>query len=270
MLQQRLLTALVLCILLAWSLFFAPPLVAQATVALLAIGGCWEWSALMQLTSLSKRIAYLLCLVAGFIIIQLTSPMFILYVASGFWLLASFFLIKFSHRQQWIFSHITAQAVLGLVILLAFWVGIAYLLSSAQYQFIVLLLLTIVISADTGAYFAGKRWGQHALAPAISPNKTLEGVVGGVLLATLTAGLLCYLFHQSTANSIFYTVTALLTGLLSVVGDLLESAMKRQARVKDSGYLFPGHGGILDRIDGYTAAVPFFTLMVVFLQRGLA
>lgn len=128
-----------------------------------------------------------------------------------------------------------------------------------------LLALMIVWAADTGAYFAGRRFGKRKLAPVISPNKTVEGMVGGVLAGVLVAVLLAPLAGATAAQMPLVALVALLTAVFSVFGDLFESLLKRQAGVKDSGTLLPGHGGILDRIDGVLAALPVFAVGKIWL-----
>jgi phosphatidate cytidylyltransferase len=130
----------------------------------------------------------------------------------------------------------------------------------------VLLVLLLVWIADTAAYFVGRAWGRHKLAPGISPGKTWEGALGG------TAGALVYAIILGTFIEgllwVPYLLAAALLAVLSIVGDLFESAVKRQAAVKDSGTLLPGHGGILDRIDSATAALPVAALLWPWLRAA--
>lgn len=123
----------------------------------------------------------------------------------------------------------------------------------------VLLALGLVWVADTAAYFVGRAWGKRKLAPAISPGKSWEGAAGGLIGAALYAIIIAF-FTERGAGSIL-VATAVLLGMVSIVGDLFESAAKRQAGVKDSGTLLPGHGGILDRIDSATATLPLAALV---------
>ena len=127
-----------------------------------------------------------------------------------------------------------------------------------------LLVLAVVWIADTAAYLAGRRWGRHKLAPAISPGKTWEGAAGGLIGAAAYAMILSILFAgtQATRMAVFLGAAALLVAV-SILGDLFESAAKRQAGVKDSGTLLPGHGGIMDRIDSATAVLPIAALLLI-------
>lgn len=128
-----------------------------------------------------------------------------------------------------------------------------------------LLALMIVWAADTGAYFTGRKFGKRKLAPVVSPNKTVEGMAGGLVAGVLVAVLLAPVAGASLAELPLVALVALLTAIFSVFGDLFESLLKRQAGVKDSGTLLPGHGGILDRVDSVLAALPVFAVGKIWL-----
>jgi phosphatidate cytidylyltransferase len=129
-----------------------------------------------------------------------------------------------------------------------------------------LLVLAVVWIADTAAYFAGRRWGRRKLAPSISPGKTWEGA-GGALIGGAAYAMILSVFLEG--NLMVFVGMAVLLVAVSIVGDLFESAAKRQAGVKDSGTLLPGHGGMLDRIDSATAVLPVAALAVPFLRNAL-
>ncbi len=131
----------------------------------------------------------------------------------------------------------------------------------------VLIILLSVVCADSGAYFAGKAFGQHKMAPRISPKKTWEGLIGGLTASVIIMFAVHMLRHQMAWdifpnwNLLQYALTGLILGVVSVLGDLVESLFKRDAGVKDSGTLLPGHGGILDRCDGLLLAVPVYVYL---------
>ncbi len=120
--------------------------------------------------------------------------------------------------------------------------------------------MSIVWVADIGAYFTGRRWGRRKLAPAISPGKTWEGALGALLLVAAYGVAGAWWFTASPADGAVLLAVVLVAGSVSIVGDLFESLLKRAAQRKDSGTLLPGHGGVLDRIDSLTAAMPVFAL----------
>jgi phosphatidate cytidylyltransferase len=126
-------------------------------------------------------------------------------------------------------------------------------------------LFLMVWSADIGAYFVGKALGKHKLMPNVSPGKTMEGFIGGVIFACLLVGIASLLLNWNLQQFILViAVTAVIT-TISVLGDLNESMFKRQAGIKDSGSILPGHGGILDRIDSLTATAPVYALCYAIL-----
>ncbi|MCB1760121.1 MAG: phosphatidate cytidylyltransferase, partial [Gammaproteobacteria bacterium] len=145
---------------------------------------------------------------------------------------------------------------------------ISLLILHARYQdgpYLLLFLMILIWVADSCAYFAGRRWGRVKLAPLISPGKTREGVYGAMVGAAI-CGVLLHQLRPQTGPLYLLVVLSVLVALISVIGDLFESVMKRQAGLKDSGALLPGHGGMLDRIDSLTAAAPLFLLGMLLLE----
>lgn len=150
-----------------------------------------------------------------------------------------------------------AHVAVGLAVLAPGFAALLALIDHAGGRVVVLGALALVWAADTCAYFAGRAFGRHRLAPAISPGKTVEGMLAGLSGAALVGMGTAWLAGENVAR---WGILAVLAAALSVVGDLTESLVKRRAGVKDSGTLLPGHGGALDRIDALTAALPVFAL----------
>ena len=128
---------------------------------------------------------------------------------------------------------------------------------------VTLISCLIIVSSDIGSYFIGKNFGKTSLSP-ISPGKTIEGLIGGIISAILTGILFTYLFSWQN-YLIVGIVFGIIISLMALVGDLIESMMKRDAKLKDSGNLLPGHGGILDRIDGYifTPSLIYYLIIII-------
>jgi phosphatidate cytidylyltransferase len=159
------------------------------------------------------------------------------------------------------------KGIAGVLVTLPCWASFVTLHARVDHgPLITLALLVIVWLADSGAYFAGKRWGHTRLAPVISPGKTWEGVLGGIITSAIVALLAGFWYSQSLEWTLTLVPVVLLAVMFSIVGDLLESLMKRQVGLKDSGHIIPGHGGVLDRIDSLTAAAPMFLIGMMWFR----
>ncbi|MEY4641094.1 MAG: hypothetical protein RLZZ227_1088 [Pseudomonadota bacterium] len=270
MLKQRVITAVILLAIVFAVILWLPPGGFHAFVALCIAIGAWEWSRLAGLQGVPARAAYtLVMLVLMYALLQAppASSSLLLRAGAFWWLFALVFICLYPRiTALW---HRTARLLpLGFIVLLPGWIALVFLRSLEQYVFQILLLLLIVAAADIGAYFSGRAFGKHKLAPLVSPNKTVEGFIGGQVAAcaVLWLALATPLLELTFAESIIATLATLVLASASVVGDLFESMLKRQAGVKDSGTLLPGHGGVLDRIDSLTAALPIYSIL---LQAGI-
>jgi phosphatidate cytidylyltransferase len=255
MLKQRVLTAIVALAILSVVLFVVPVVVARIVIALLMLGAAWEWSAFIFDKENKLRLVYVLFIAILIAIIYSELPNaglldIILKVSLGWWVAA----------LAWMFFFPTPIAppvawICGALVIVPAWLALDHLyLQSPE---LLLFALLIVWVADMGAYFVGKGFGKVKLAPQISPGKTWEGVLGGLCAVMVLAAIGAQVFATDIAVLLPF---CLAVAMISIVGDLTESMFKRNAGVKDSGSLFPGHGGVLDRIDSVTAAAPLFAL----------
>ncbi|MCP5078054.1 MAG: CDP-archaeol synthase, partial [Psychromonas sp.] len=189
-----------------------------------------------------------------------------LIVAAVWWFISLFLVTSYPKTNKFWAGSKAAKALFGVLTLVPFfWAMIVLRSVNIHHDFfyggaLLMYVFLLVWAADTGAYFCGKRFGKHKLAPNVSPGKTIEGFVGGVISSMLVAFVASVLFEIEADKMILFFVAALITTFVSALGDLSESIFKREAKLKDSGNLLPGHGGILDRIDSLTAAVPVFAL----------
>jgi phosphatidate cytidylyltransferase len=256
MLKQRVVTAVVALVLLFTALYVLPETVTRLLIAAVILTGAWEWAAFVGLSGAGARFGYvaliavLLGIVQFLLVPALISTSTVFVAALAWWFIA----------LLWIFRFPTAvprplAAAVGAIALLPAWLALDIVYRADPSW--LLFMLIIVWAADVGAYFAGKQFGRVKLAPQISPGKTWEGVVGGLLLVAVFATLGAHYFGRPLAVMLPF---CLAIGMISVVGDLTVSIFKRAAGIKDSGRLFPGHGGLLDRIDSVTAAAPLFAL----------
>ncbi len=235
-------------------------------VALTMLLAAWEWSALIPLPNTAARISYLLvtALVIAVFWVFAQSELLVntvLWLALVWWLFVLYWISRPQLGGEATLAHALAKALMGLGLLVSTWLALVVLHSRPdQGSHWVLYVLVLVWVADSGAFFAGRRFGRNKLAPRVSPGKTWEGVLGALAACSLFAfGYARFIDLQGSTLAGFILV-CLVTVLFSIAGDLLESLLKRQQGVKDSGTLIPGHGGILDRIDSLLAAAPVFLL----------
>jgi len=257
-LRQRIATGLLLAALVIVILFWLPPGVAVAAVMLVTAAGAWEWAGFASITSSAGRVAYAAAVVAGIAAawhLTGTAPALTVFLgfAAAWWLAALAWLALAPDR-----GGPRAAAAAGFAVLVPAAVGLGKLVAlEPNGQVLLLFLLVLIAAADIGAYFGGRALGRRKLAPRVSPNKTWEGFWAGVLAAGCAAVAGGWLLGQSLLP---WVAVCVAVALASVVGDLAESMFKRQAGLKDSGSLLPGHGGVLDRLDSLSAAGPMFLL----------
>jgi len=265
MLKLRILTAAILLPAVVALVWLAPTWALALAAGAVALAAAWEWSALTAARTPWIQAGFTLLaalLLVGFwmqrynaLVLWITA-----WVALAWWLFVAFWLIAW--RRE--FSP-PVKLLCGLLTVVPAWLAAVALHESMGGRGKLLFLLVLIWAADIAAYFAGRAFGRHKLAPAVSPGKTWEGAAGGTLALLVVA--LVGVFWVLPLGSYLLILICVLTGWLSIVGDLSESLFKRQAGVKDSGRLFPGHGGVLDRIDSLTAAVPAFWLGLTLLER---
>lgn len=273
MLKQRVITALIITAIFLSALFVLPSGYFAFFMAAVVLIGAWEWANLSSITQPVLRIVYALvmgaCLLGASYWIDFTgeaTPALnlkavqqLLIVGCSFWAVA-LLLVQGYPSSAILWGHKFLRLFIGLFVLIPTWVALVYVRQQAEGHWLVILLFLVVAVADTGGYFTGRRFGKRKLAIHVSPGKTWEGFAGGLIANFLLAFILVFSFNLSIALVLAVIIP---TSLISVLGDLLESMVKRHAGVKDSGTILPGHGGILDRVDGVTAAAPVFALALM-------
>jgi len=272
-LKQRLLTALALIPLVIWAVLELSTAVLGLILALFVLLGSWEWARLIGLHSTLARFAYvtfiaMLLYLSKFLLATSENFIFAALVVAGLWWLIGTVWV-FRYRGETGLKPIDTQFGLfvGVIVLIPTWLAMTYIHAFSEDGPAMLLFVMVLIwAADSGAYFAGRKFGKHKLAPQVSPGKTIEGVVGGLVAAALFSVIGATSFDLPVLGGISFVLLSLIVVLLSVIGDLFESLFKRRAGVKDSGQLLPGHGGVLDRIDSLTAAAPIFALALAVFE----
>lgn len=252
-------------------IFFLPPLgFALFTGAIITLGA-WEWANMAGMPRPLARIGYA-GLVAAALFLLYDPHSLILWLALIWWGVC-LLLVRSYPAGSPLWSPVPIRALMGLFVLVPAWVGLNQLRTGA-FQFgsvdsnllLILYVFFIVWVADIGAYFAGRAFGKAKLAPRVSPGKSWAGVWGGLAAVSVLAIVAACLANASVQQGALLVFASLITGMVSVLGDLLESMLKRFRGIKDSSQLLPGHGGIMDRIDSLTAAIPVFALIIVQLD----
>ncbi|MFA0549113.1 phosphatidate cytidylyltransferase [Vibrio splendidus] len=275
--KQRIITALILAPLVILGIFELSLPTFILSLAVISLLGFWEWTQFVE--SKSRYLALIPTVVVSaasfafipfdaFSLNHLSSAHYtILTIGSIWWVIASGMAVTYPKSMPaWKDSSFLRHAF-GVLTLLPFFWSVVILRANGidvdpyHGAKLVMFVCLLVWAADSGAYFSGKSFGKRKMAPAVSPNKTIEGLIGGIITAVIIAWIFADLFDIQFTSPLHMIVITLVTVVISVLGDLVESMFKRVSGVKDSSNLIPGHGGILDRIDSLTAAFPVFTLL---------
>jgi phosphatidate cytidylyltransferase len=266
MLKQRVITAVILVAIVLAVIIWLPPVAFELFAWLCILAGAWEWTRLAGGPNVKYRLPYLaLCSFAMAALLRLpdTAHDAVLALSAAWWI-GALILVRYYPRGAQAWHKPAVLYPVGMLVLLPGFLAMYMLSDTGQRVSLILLLLGLVAAADSGAYFAGRAFGKHKLSPHVSPNKTWEGFVGGQLAACLVLWLVLLTrgVELTLVQGLLATLGVLLLASASVVGDLFESMLKREAGVKDSGTLLPGHGGVLDRIDSLTAALPVYAVLL--------
>ena len=265
-LKSRVIASLVLAPCMVLALLFLPNLWLAILIGLVSCAAAWEWASLVEDKLVAKLLYVVVCMLliiaAGYYLPE-EHVRFLMLLGSAFWVFV--LLLLTFYQPSWLGNYILQGflAYSGYFVIVVAWVAMVKL--NQQKPSLLLFLFLIVWMADTAAYFTGKRFGKNKLAAQLSPGKTREGLLGA-LLGTFVLSLVgVWWFELNALQSVYFVLLCVLTALISVVGDLFESLLKRNAGAKDSGSLIPGHGGVLDRIDSILAAAPGFVLGMYWL-----
>lgn len=259
-LKQRVITAAVLIVVVILAVLLLPNVLFAllAMVVIVSIGG-WEWSRLVGFEDFHRGLFVAWLLLSAFVVYKWAELRWVLIVMGVIWWAGILVLLSMYEQgtalykeNKWILR------VSALFVLIPAWIALVTL--HQHHPLLVLYLIFLVAVADSGAYFTGKAMGKNKLAPELSPGKTREGMLGGLAGAIVWAILGAWFFDLGTRDWFYFISLSVAVALLSVAGDLFESLIKREAGQKDSGNILPGHGGILDRIDGLIATLPLFAL----------
>lgn len=260
---KRVITALILIPLAVCGILYLRTDIFALILGLIFLAAAWEWIRLTGIVSIGAKVFYLILTGLTFIttyVLLIQMGLFWLFLLTTlWWVLVTLMIITYSPDSSWQPPPLV-KAAIGLLVLVPTWAALVSIHGiSDQGPLLLLFVITLIWVADSGAYFSGRRWGRIKLAPAISPGKSWEGVYGALAGVALWSGLLVILVPDIDSPLLLFLLS-LLVCMASIVGDLFESIFKRQAGVKDSSNLLPGHGGVLDRVDSLTAAAPVYAL----------
>jgi|TARA_B110000116_G_scaffold270190_1_gene287679 phosphatidate cytidylyltransferase len=267
MLKLRVVSAIIMAAVFLSVLFLLPALAFSLFIAVVVVVGAWEWANLSGFEVPAARIGYAgilglsllgLYFYCGFDagLLRLESIQILLLIACGFWTIALLWVQGFP-QSSLLWGNRWLRLIMGLLVLLPTWLALVYVRSLESGQWLVLLAIMSIACADIGGYFVGRRFGRRKLAIHVSPRKTWEGFWGGQLCNAVLALVIVACNNDS---SLVIVSIVIMASLASVLGDLFVSMVKRHRGIKDSSQLLPGHGGVLDRVDGITAAMPFYAL----------
>jgi len=272
-LKQRVVTAIVIAVVFFSALFFSSPYSFSLMTAVVVVYAAWEWSNLAGFSRKLIRLFYALSLavlliVSGYVLGLSDSSTLDLAVGKTLmswlvpWWAIALLWVQGYPSSALLWGSSWARALIGYLVIVPAWLAMVILIHANQGEWLIMIVVLIVAFADIGAYFSGRAFGKHKLAINVSPKKTWEGLVGGVVANLIFVAVLLVALNVDHWPMLLGLV--MITVLASVLGDLLESMVKRHRGIKDSGNILPGHGGILDRLDSLTAALPVFTLVYLF------
>ena len=263
MLKQRIITALILAPLALIGFFLLEGASFALFIGAVVVLGAWEWARLAGFEAQRARVVFAAVVAVLLFLLYLLPGLapWILVAALLWWITATWLVLTYPESStHW--STTLYKLVIGLLILLPAWQGLVLIKQLPLGNWLILSVMVLVWGADIGAYFSGKAFGKRKLAPKVSPGKSWEGLYGGLVASLLITSVVGVFRGWSFSMFFFALVGAAIVVLISVVGDLTESMFKRTSGIKDSSNLLPGHGGILDRIDSLTAAIPVFALLL--------
>jgi len=259
----RILTGIILLILSIIFCFFIPNNIFKYLIDIFFMIAIYEWANFI-ISNLYIRFIYV---ISYFLIIKNLIIFFypIIYLSLIWWLLIGFILIYLPLKKMIFLKNPVVYFLIGLFLFTPAWLSVIKLyLRNPWFIFTVIFYVSL---NDSAAYFIGSKWGYTKLSPTISPNKTFEGFFGGIFFSLFLGKIIFSILEVTIYKNIFWILLFLITVLFANIGDLFVSMIKRLFKTKNSGYLLPGHGGLLDRIDSLCAALPFFSFSIFFLTK---
>lgn len=266
MFRKRLITAIIAIPIILLIIFKMPENYFHTLMAVVTAIAAWEWAKLVGFEQNGLKAIYVLAVLAALFISSFIHPKIIFYLGTFVlvWATAGILLYQ-ANREPAGFQIPGLRVIAGIILLTGFWVAIGFLKMEPDRGSMLLFFVALLVwVADSAGYIFGKLWGRSPLIPRVSPKKTWEGLFGSLLVSLLVAISFSFLVTLDKKTHWEIIALALLVVIFSVVGDLFVSLLKRLVDIKDTGNIFPGHGGMLDRLDSVIAAVIIFALGILF------
>ncbi|MFK3943762.1 phosphatidate cytidylyltransferase [Pseudomonas monteilii] len=270
MLKQRIITALILLPIALGGFFLLQGGDFALFIGLVVSLGAWEWARLAGLEAQPLRLAYAAVIAGALMVLHLMPDLapWVLGASVIWWGLATWLVLTYPRSSE-LWASAACRLLIGVLVLLPAWQGLILLKHWSMGNWLILSVMVLVWAADIGAYFSGRAFGKRKLAPQVSPGKSWEGVYGGLAVSLAIVVVVGLYRDWSLGQVLIGVLGGALVVMASVIGDLTESMFKRRSGIKDSSNLLPGHGGVLDRIDSLTAAIPVFAVLLWAAEWGV-
>ena len=270
MLKQRIITALILLPIALGGFFLQQGGDFALFIGLVVSLGAWEWARLAGLEAQPLRLAYAAVIAGALMVLHLMPDLapWVLGASVIWWGLATWLVLTYPRSSE-LWASAACRLLIGVLVLLPAWQGLILLKHWSMGNWLILSVMVLVWAADIGAYFSGRAFGKRKLAPQVSPGKSWEGVYGGLAVSLAIVVAVGLYRDWSLGQVLIGVLGGALVVMASVIGDLTESMFKRRSGIKDSSNLLPGHGGVLDRIDSLTAAIPLFAVLLWAAEWGV-
>jgi phosphatidate cytidylyltransferase len=255
--KKRILTGVLLGLAVLIGTLYLPNSFFRLVAFIVLLVACWEWFGLLDKPNLAVKFIYSLIVVI-LMYISLSFPVVTVSISLLWWIVGFFFVFRSSKQIKYINKNL--RYIIGLFVIVPSFVALS--LMQAYSPMLLIYVLLVITVADSGAYFIGRKYGKNKLAPVISPKKTIEGLLGGLVLSAVVSGIFSLYFPMGVVNRCLLLIIGVIIVFFALLGDLFESLLKRVVGIKDSGNILPGHGGILDRLDSVFSALPVFVFFV--------
>lgn len=262
---KRIITGVILILLVIAAILYLPHWAFATLSGLILLYGAYEWTTITQIQDMWQTLFFMIFVIISFLLGGLLPHHVALGVGMIWWIWATYKLSHLKEAPRTLKNTFLASKWNALFVFAPCWIGLNLLKLEGGAPWVIAALVIVWVS-DTCAYFVGKSLGKTPLAAKISPKKTKEGAIAALIASLIAGTILGWVLSLSGLSIIIFLVLCMITSGATIIGDLYESFLKRIANLKDSGHLLPGHGGLLDRIDGMLAAVPFFTLGVIIFK----